>query len=43
VVRSRSGSPSRAMPRYAVATLVVVAVAFTVVRNLPFAQTLRGG
>jgi hypothetical protein len=29
--------------RNGVVTLVVLAVAFTVLRNLPFAQALRGG
>lgn len=43
VVRSRSGRPMRAQPRYAGTVLIVLAVAFTVLRNLPFAQTLRGG
>jgi len=42
-VRSRSGRPPRTQPRYAVTALVLVAVAFTVLRNLPFAHALRPG
>jgi hypothetical protein len=43
VLRSRAGKPSRALPRYTAAAAVIVAVAFTVLRNLPFAHALRPG
>jgi len=33
----------RRLPRAAIVALIAIAVAFTVLRNLPFAATLRGG
>lgn len=43
IVRSRSGQPPRTLSRGLGIAVIVLAVVFTVVRNLPFAQTLRGG
>ena len=39
----RTGRPRQLRSRSALMVLAVVAVAFTVLRNLPFALTLRGG
>jgi hypothetical protein len=41
--RSRRGEGRRLVPRTGVTAIVVVLVAFTVVRNLPFGSALRGG
>jgi hypothetical protein len=43
VRRGRTGRPARGFGRVGVAVLVVLAVAFTVVRNLPMAAALRPG
>lgn len=40
-VRSRRGVPARGIGRAGVIALIAVGVAFTVVRNLPFAAALR--
>jgi len=37
----RAGRPGRPLPRAAVVAIVLVGVAFTIVRNLPFGQALR--
>jgi len=37
----RSGRPGRPLPRSAVVAIVLAGVAFTIVRNLPFAHALR--
>jgi hypothetical protein len=42
VLRERRGSSTRRVPRVAYVALVGAALVFGVVRNLPFAQTLRG-
>ncbi len=42
-VRARTGRARNLQSRALVATVVVVAVLFTVLRNLPFAHALRGG
>ena len=39
--RARDGRPARPLRRSAVVAIVLVGVAFTIVRNLPFAQALR--
>ncbi len=41
--RERAGRPTRMPAASGVAVIVVALVAFTVIRNLPFAVTLRGG
>jgi hypothetical protein len=41
LLRSRRGLTARALNRPALITLVAVGVAFTVIRNLPFAAPLR--
>jgi Protein of unknown function (DUF2752) len=43
VLHTRTGRPSRTMPRHAGTVLVIVAVAFAVLRNLPFVHGLRPG
>lgn len=40
-VRARAGRPAPRWPRAATLAIVVLAVAFTIVRNLPFATALR--
>jgi hypothetical protein len=40
-VRARTGRPAPSWPRAATVTLALLAVAFTLVRNLPFAVALR--
>jgi hypothetical protein len=40
-MRARHGDKRRSLPRVATIAIVVVAVLFTIVRNLPFAAALR--
>ena len=41
--RRRRGEAARSLPRAVVVAVIVIAVAFTVIRNLPFAAGLRPG